>query len=722
MTTDQEVLFDIRVDNDRDGGVVLLKGSATEAVSVLLSGYIVLSVKETTRIKSLSLKLCGKMKLKLPPERQIHSRYYRKIFYEHEWTSFDIHGFATGAYNTVGSKSTHIHDDDHNNVAVRSLKGTGPKSATSLHKMNFDQENKTYFTLIKGTYEFPFNVILPGTLPESVEGLPGALITYNLIASLQRLNPDATMMCQKHLRVVRTLNSDAVELSESVLFNNTWPRKVEYSISVPTKAIAIGSTVPIRVILIPLLKGLKLGPMRIALIEKYHYGTKPNEKMVEGERKVTEIKIRDPINEIGTFKDTSVVDSQFKDTWDLEASLEIPSDLMKCTHDCYTLECIKSRHQIRVLTSLINPDKHISELRATLSVQLYISPYIELSTKPYSSLYVTLEGEENKPKREHKWSSTPFNKIDRTIFPNKNDKDGIDSKTLSQNRNMNGLMVPPNYEMHIYDKLCHDTPLNESTINSPIEEACDSVVSNEDGLSKLVGSLKGLNTDNSKPDYYTRGHDRSLPASAGEYFSIDAIQEDEEPSGDTGPYGSPSCIPELTNHDSDIARYAPELVDEYYSKVKTPSRVPSYDMAVLSAKIDEELPPKYSDPLTSSPPAAPPLQRIRPTKSFTHENRPITIQLPSQQCIARNEYAIDDTPESTSPLVFSKNPSPLSKSPLGTSEFSTLSVHLNTAGRSRSRTLNSVGNQYRNSISPNNQNAHGRSISFVGLRNILGKR
>ncbi|KAL3232299.1 hypothetical protein RNJ44_04215 [Nakaseomyces bracarensis] len=711
-TSDQEVLFDIRIDNDRDGGVVLLKGGVTEAVSVLLSGYIVLSVKEPIRIKSLSLKLSGKMKLKLPSERQEHSRYYRKIFYEHEWTSFDIHGFATGAYNTVGSNGTHIHDDDHNNIAVRSLKGTGPKSSTSLHKMNFDHTNNKYFTLIKGTYEFPFNVILPGTLPESVEGLPGALITYNLIASLQRLNPGATMMCQKHLRIVRTLSSDAIELSESVLFNNTWPKKVEYSISVPTKAIAIGSTVPIRILLVPLLKGLKLGPIRISLIEKYHYGTKPNEKLVEGERKVTEIKIKDPINEIKLSNDPTIVDSAFKDSWDLEALLKIPSDLLKCTHDCYALECIKSRHQIRLVASLINPDNHISELRATLSVQLYISPYIELSTKPYSSLYVTLEGDENKPRREHKWSATPFNKTDRLIFPNTNDNNVVDRRKLAQNRTMNGLMVPPNYEMHIYDKLCHDTPLNESTVNSPIEATNESVLSNEDSLNKLDGSLRGLSIDNSKPDYYSKLHDRSLPSSSGDYFSIDAIQEDVEPDCKSLPYGSPQYIPVFTNHDSDIARYAPDLTEDFYTKIKTPSRVPSYDMAVLSSTIDEELPPKYCNP----PSLSPNIEKIRLTKSFTHE-RPTANQA---RQILRNTAV--DSPESTSPTLFSKNTSPLSKSPLAQSEFSTLSIHLNN-GRSRSRTLNSVGNQqYRNSISPNSQQSRGRSISFVGLRNILGKR
>lgn len=48
---DQELLFDIQVHNDRDGGVVLLKGCPDEAASVLLSGNIMLSVKEPIRIK-----------------------------------------------------------------------------------------------------------------------------------------------------------------------------------------------------------------------------------------------------------------------------------------------------------------------------------------------------------------------------------------------------------------------------------------------------------------------------------------------------------------------------------------------------------------------------------------------------------------------------------------------------------------------------------------------
>ena len=74
------------------------------------------------------------------------------------------------------------------------------------------------------------------------------------------------MIAKKRLRIIRTLTSDAVELSETIAVDNTWPNKVEYSLSCPTKAIAIGSSTPITMTLVPLLKGLQLGDIKIVFI------------------------------------------------------------------------------------------------------------------------------------------------------------------------------------------------------------------------------------------------------------------------------------------------------------------------------------------------------------------------------------------------------------------------------------------------------------------------
>lgn len=60
-------------------------------------------------------------------------------------------------------------------------------------------------------YEFPFDVILPGSLPESVEGLQDTWVTYRLKAEIGRKYAK-DLHARKPLRIIRTLDPSALEL------------------------------------------------------------------------------------------------------------------------------------------------------------------------------------------------------------------------------------------------------------------------------------------------------------------------------------------------------------------------------------------------------------------------------------------------------------------------------------------------------------------------------
>ena len=65
-----------------------------------------------------------------------------------------------------------------------------------------------------GNYEYPFEAIIPGDAPESVEGLPSSWIIYRLKATLHRGRLVKDIIARKHIRVVRTFDPDALELSQ----------------------------------------------------------------------------------------------------------------------------------------------------------------------------------------------------------------------------------------------------------------------------------------------------------------------------------------------------------------------------------------------------------------------------------------------------------------------------------------------------------------------------
>lgn len=78
-------------------------------------------------------------------------------------------------------------------------------------------------TLVTGNYEWPFEYVLPGHTPESVEGLQDSWIIYRMKATIDRGILAQNVLARKHLRIVRTLDTAALELShemvESLLSN-----------------------------------------------------------------------------------------------------------------------------------------------------------------------------------------------------------------------------------------------------------------------------------------------------------------------------------------------------------------------------------------------------------------------------------------------------------------------------------------------------------------------
>ena len=64
------------------------------------------------------------------------------------------------------------------------------------------------------------------------------------------------------------------------------------------------------------------------------------------------------------------------DQWQIDTIINIPSSLSKCTQDVDLSTNVRVRHKLKFNIGLINPDGHTSELRATLPIQLFISPFV----------------------------------------------------------------------------------------------------------------------------------------------------------------------------------------------------------------------------------------------------------------------------------------------------------------------------------------------------------
>ena len=99
--------------------------------------------------------------------------------------------------------------------------------------------------LAPNNYQWPFDCILEGSLPESIEGMKDAWIIYPLKAEIGRRRAK-DIVIRKPLRLVRTMHSSALELAHAMSVENIWPTRSEYSISIPSKAVVFGCPISCR--------------------------------------------------------------------------------------------------------------------------------------------------------------------------------------------------------------------------------------------------------------------------------------------------------------------------------------------------------------------------------------------------------------------------------------------------------------------------------------------
>merc|ERR1712093_587968 len=165
-------------------------------------------------------------------------------------------------------------------------------------------------------------------------------IQYRLKATVARGKLAYDLHAHKPVRIVRTLDPSALELAHAMTVENIWPNKIEYQIVIPQKAIIFGTAIDVEMKFTSLLKGLRIGQIKCQLLEVQEF--------------------------------TMPAASQHMER------MSLPKTLKMCLQDV-DVHGIKIRHKVKFNIALHNPDGHVSELRATLPVTIFISPNMPLN-------------------------------------------------------------------------------------------------------------------------------------------------------------------------------------------------------------------------------------------------------------------------------------------------------------------------------------------------------
>jgi hypothetical protein len=142
-------------------------------------------------------------------------------------------------------------------------------SNSSLNSASTYNSSSSYKTsLSSGTHTYPFELFLPGSLPETTNTELGT-VKYYLKAKAYRSRLSPKIRLLQEVEILRTL-PDHIN-SQGIGFSREFNDLLSYEINIPKKAYPLGQQIPIDMKISPYIKKLKVSGVRVQVIEKTTY-------------------------------------------------------------------------------------------------------------------------------------------------------------------------------------------------------------------------------------------------------------------------------------------------------------------------------------------------------------------------------------------------------------------------------------------------------------------
>ncbi|KAF4967836.1 hypothetical protein FZEAL_10478 [Fusarium zealandicum] len=312
--------FEIRLERDS----ISFRGSQYESTDQLLTGVLVLCLQSPLRVEEVQLRLDGTVRHSWTLDPGVA---HENTILKYKWSPF------VGAPN----KST---------------------------------------ILPSGNYEWPFECLIPGNTPETVEGVSEASIIYRLKATISRGKLARHIYARKQFRVIRTLLLTSQEFMHSMSIENTWVDKVDYSVAIPTKAVVFGGCVKLEMRFTPLIKGLKLGRITVTLIEHCRLSIQSRHSIYRKERQTRHAVCSWELD-IARGQDwQDSIEGTEQQGWVLVKPLDLPKRLGQYSQDL-DVQGISVSHKMRIMIPLQNPDGHTSQLDMALPLHVFMQPNMQ---------------------------------------------------------------------------------------------------------------------------------------------------------------------------------------------------------------------------------------------------------------------------------------------------------------------------------------------------------
>ncbi|KAF2452858.1 hypothetical protein BDY21DRAFT_149620 [Lineolata rhizophorae] len=322
-----------------DSPFVVFHGRPSEAEAAQLTGKLILNNHESMAIRAIHVRLKGLRKISwvssttaVSPQQMLH----KDVFFFEDCTLFPTEGINKSRPHRLGS----------------------------------------------GEHEWSFKFTLPGNLPESVEGLTGSYVIYNLSATVDRGMMSKDLTATKHIRVIRTLAADLDESFPMEQINeDVWPDKISYRIRIPRTNYIYGTSITADFLLTPFKKGLTIGETKMELVEHINLSIpQPGANSMSQHHWDIAVarQTREGPGDHDRFYDEEDEESLQDDSYRFRMTLQLPRSLKRCRQHVEA-EHVKIEHKLRVYVNLHNPEGHTSQLIVKNIVNLFISPNLPIN-------------------------------------------------------------------------------------------------------------------------------------------------------------------------------------------------------------------------------------------------------------------------------------------------------------------------------------------------------
>lgn len=249
------------------------------------------------------------------------------------------------------------------------------------HTWTFLGQSHKQHSMTAGTHTWPFELPMPGNLPESLHIGTTYFVHYKLKAFAER--PGilfSQLVARAPVYVNRYIASSVVDdFLDPIQISSEWTDKVRYDIAVASKICHIGGVVPVILRLIPLNPKLRVRYLSFTFKEYTTCKAHPGHQKTRG--KVVHHQRNDQL---------TLIEHEEGLCWFNTENIPVPNTV-RCDSSG---DVIKIRHRIKFIMSLENEDGHISELRAAL-------PVVVVATSNEESINLL-------PTYEDSWQTLPY--------------------------------------------------------------------------------------------------------------------------------------------------------------------------------------------------------------------------------------------------------------------------------------------------------------------------